>query len=189
MVALLWDHCPLRPSPSETIALLRHHHLWDHRPLRPSPSSGTTTSETIALPGPHSYLLSAAPSFNPIYNPSLRLPASSLLNSSPKGYLFESVNLTNIPRRKSERFSLTIKDHPHPLGSYLGLSEPDQEFYVKGLKYYTCYYKWLTNPKNSDISGILMAFHPLLAFFVINANEVTFNDIAKFFLNSTLRIS
>ena len=92
-----------------------------------------------------------------------------------------------MPRRKIERFFLTIKDDPYPSGSYLGLSEPDQEFYVKSLKYYTCYYKWLTNPKNGDISGILMAFHPLLAFFVINANEVIFNDIAKFFVKFDLK--
>ena len=90
-----------------------------------------------------------------------------------------------MPRRKSERFSLTIKDNPHPSGSYLGLSKPDQEFYVKGLKYYTCYYKWLS--KNGDISGMLMAFHPLLAFFVINVNKATSNDIAKFFVKFDLR--
>ena len=92
-----------------------------------------------------------------------------------------------MPRRRSKRFSLTIKDNPHPSGSYLGLSEPDQELYAKGLKYYTYYYKWLTNPKNGDISGILMAFHPLLAFFVINTNEVIFNDTAKFFTKFDLK--
>ena len=86
-----------------------------------------------------------------------------------------------MPRCKSERFFLTIKEDPYPSGSYLGLSEPDQEFYAKGLKYYTYYYKWLINPKNGNISGMLMAFHPLLAFFVINANKVISNDIAKFF--------
>ena len=92
-----------------------------------------------------------------------------------------------MPRRKSKRFSLTIKDDPYPSGSYLGFNEPDQEFYAKGLKYYTCYYKWLTNSKNGNISGILIAFHPLLAFFVINANEATSNDTAKFFIKFDLK--
>ena len=92
-----------------------------------------------------------------------------------------------MPRRRSERFFLTIKDDPHPLGSYLGLNEPDQELYAKGLKYYTCYYKWLTNPKNGDISGMLMAFHPLLAFFVINTNKAIFDDTAKFFAKFDLK--
>ena len=65
----------------ETIALLR-----DHRPpLRLSPFS-----KTIALPGPYSCLFLAVPSFNPFCNPSLRYPASSLLNSNPKGHLFKS---------------------------------------------------------------------------------------------------
>ena len=92
-----------------------------------------------------------------------------------------------MPRRRSERFSLIIKDNPYPLGFYLGLSEPDQELYTKGLKYYTYYYKWLINPKNGDISGILMAFHLLLAFFIINANEVIFNDTVKFFIKFDLK--
>ena len=87
-----------------------------------------------------------------------------------------------MPRKKSERFSLTIKDDPYPFGSCLSLSKPDQELYAKGLKYYICYYKWLTNPKNGDISGMLIAFHPFLAFFVININEIIFNDTTKFFV-------
>ena len=87
-----------------------------------------------------------------------------------------------MPRRRSKRFFLIIKNDPYPLGSYFSLSKPDQEFYTKGLKYYTYYHKWLTNPKNGDISGILMAFHPLLTFFIINANEVIFNNRAKFFI-------
>ena len=32
-----------------------------------------------------------------------------------------------------------------------------------------------------------MAFHPLLAFFVINANETTFNNITKFFIKFNLK--
>ena len=92
-----------------------------------------------------------------------------------------------MPRRKSEKFSLTIKDNPHPSGSYLSLSEPDQELYTKGLKYYTYYYKWLTNPKNGNISGILITFHPLLAFFVINTNKTTFNNTTKFFTKFDLK--
>ena len=32
-----------------------------------------------------------------------------------------------------------------------------------------------------------MAFHPLLAFFVINANEITFDDITKFFIKFDLK--
>ena len=92
-----------------------------------------------------------------------------------------------IPRKKSERFSLTIKDNPYPSGSYLGLSEPDQELYTKGLKYYTYYYKWLTNPKNGNISGILMAFHRLVTFFIINTNKKTSNNTAKFFMKFDLK--
>ena len=92
-----------------------------------------------------------------------------------------------MPCKRSKRFSLTIKDDPYPSGSYLGLSKPDQELYIKGLKYYIYYYKWLTNPKNSNISGILMAFHPLLTFFIINTNEVTSNNITKFFIKFNLK--
>ena len=92
-----------------------------------------------------------------------------------------------MPRRRSKRFFLTIKDNPYSLGSYLGLNKPDQELYTKGLKYYTYYYKWLINPKNGDISGILMAFHPFLAFFVINTNKVISNNTIKFFIKFDLK--
>ena len=92
-----------------------------------------------------------------------------------------------MPRRRNERFSLTIKDNPHPLGSYLSLNKPNQELYTKGLKYYTYYHKWLTNPKNGDISGILITFHPLLAFFIINTNKIISNNTAKFFTKFDLK--